>query len=72
MARTNSERKHKTFYTKAVIALWEKQTPEFKQKCFDIGKPKGYTGINVFYYFLYQYSMQYVTAYEYKEYVKKF
>lgn len=71
MGRNNNERKHHTFYPAILLSIWDDQTPEFKQKCYDIGKEKGYTGINVFYYFLYQYSMTTASSYDYKEFKKK-
>ena len=55
MGRVNFERHIHFVYTKKFVAHYKKQTQDFKNKCDEIGKPFGYSGMNVFYCFFYQY-----------------
>lgn len=39
-------------YIVPLTKLWRLQTDTFQEKCREVGKPYGYSGMNVFYFYL--------------------
>jgi len=52
MGRLAQERKIHVPYPDWFVDYWKAQPDEFKNTCTDIGKPYGYSGQNVFFFFL--------------------
>ena len=55
MGRTGHERQLRFDYFPEFIEHWNNQSDDFKELCENYGKKVGYTGINVFYVFIWQY-----------------
>lgn len=55
MGRISHDRTLHFDYWPLFIEHWRGLSPEFKQLCEDIGKPYGYSGMNVFYSFFLQF-----------------
>lgn len=71
MGRINFERLIHISYSENTINFWKIQSNEFKSTCEKIGKPFGYTGINVFVFFLYMYAIYIMGYKKYKAFWKK-
>lgn len=52
MAIKIKERRITIYYQLDFVELWRDQVDEFKSICESIGRPYGYSGMNVFYFFL--------------------
>lgn len=70
MARVTLEKKIHFYYDEIIVELWNQQTEEFKQICEDVGRPKGYTGINTFVLFLNNWAMFEKTGYVFKNFIR--
>ncbi len=55
MGKKSIERTIHFYYIPEFIAHWKEQTNEMKILCDSIGEPYGYSGMNVFYCFFFQY-----------------
>lgn len=71
MGRTAFERLIHISYSQNTIDYWQTQPEEFKTRCDNIGKPFGYTGINVFVMFLYAYALVVKGEIKYRAFWKK-
>lgn len=55
MGKIANERHVHFHYAQIFIEHYREQTPALKQLCHDIGQPYGYSAMNVFYVFFFQY-----------------
>ena len=53
MGRINHERHIHFYYHPLFIQHWNEQNETFKNICRDLGEPYGYSGMNVFYIWLF-------------------
>lgn len=51
MGKLNHERKISIEYPKAMVELYKLQTDTFKELCNKYGRPHGFSGMNIFYFF---------------------
>lgn len=71
MGKIRIERNVGIKYDQNLVDYWNIQNETFKNKCIEIGKPYGYSGMNVFYFFLLQYAMESKVGLDYKEFETK-
>lgn len=71
MGRINHERNLEFKYKPEIVEAYQAQTEVFKNMCEEIGKEKGYTGINVFYVFLKLYYFEFITGIQFIAFEKK-
>ena len=55
MAKKNHSDKIHVYYTQDFIDHWNEQPQAFKDKCNELGQDHGYSGQNIFYFFLLAY-----------------
>ena len=70
MGRINNDRKIHFNYTPDFLYYWSLQTQELKDKCDEIGKPYGYSAMNVFYMWLIYYIYSLYTQYSFAPWIK--
>lgn len=71
MAKLSLERKIHFDYSPPFVAYWNYQSQEFKNLCDELGRPYGYSGMNVFYCYLFQKCFEYFTEYHFLPWIKR-